>query len=138
MSSQSNNPPVYHITLLRHGESIGNAEGYHQGQAEFPLTEKGRLQAHALAKFWLKEGRVFDQAIASPQSRAKETAEIITSSLGVPLEFDEVWMERDNGIYAGLRHTEAMEKYPNPILSPATSPSGKKARANGNYTCVAV
>ncbi|MBC8504516.1 MAG: histidine phosphatase family protein [Anaerolineales bacterium] len=129
MSSQSNNPPVYHITLLRHGESIGNAEGYHQGQAEFPLTEKGRLQAHALAKFWLKEGRVFDQAIASPQSRAKETAEIITSSLGVPLEFDEVWMERDNGIYAGLRHTEAMEKYPQPDFIPSYEPIGEEGES---------
>lgn len=124
MSSTPSNSPVYHIILLRHGESIGNAEGYHQGQAEFPLTEKGRLQAHSLAKYWLKEGQVFDQAIASPQSRAKETAEIIATALVVPLEFDEVWMERDNGEYAGLHHTEAAEKYPQPDFIPNYEPIG--------------
>ncbi len=129
MSSPSNNLPVYHIALLRHGESVGNAEGYHQGQAEFPLTERGRLQAQALAEFWLKEGQEFDQAIASPQSRAKETAEIITTALGIPLDFDEVWMERDNGIYAGLLHTEAREKYPQPDFIPSYEPIGEEGES---------
>jgi len=31
----------YRKTLLRHGESVGNADGYHQGQSEFDLTIKG-------------------------------------------------------------------------------------------------
>ncbi len=115
---------MYYITLLRHGESIGNAEGYHQGQAEFALTEKGRQQAYALAKYWLGKGQVFDQAIASPQSRAKETAEIVTDALGTPLEFDDVWMERDNGIYAGLPHDEARAKFPQPDFIPSYEPIG--------------
>lgn len=119
MSIYENSNPIYDITLLRHGESTGNANHYHQGQAEFPLTDKGRQQAHALAKYWLEKGNSFDQAIASPQSRAKETAEIITTSLGTPLDFDDVWMERDNGIYAGLSHTEALEKYPPPDFIPS-------------------
>ena len=125
MSSPSNNPPVYHITLLRHGESVGNAEGYHQGQAEFPLTEKGTAQAQALAKHWLSKGVNFNQAIASPQERAKETALIVTNALIVPLDFDEIWMERDNGRYAGLRHSEAAQKYPQPDFIPSYEPIGE-------------
>ena len=30
--------PVYHITFLRHGESVGNLENRFQGHADFPLT----------------------------------------------------------------------------------------------------
>ncbi|MBM3145856.1 MAG: histidine phosphatase family protein [Chloroflexi bacterium] len=108
------NPPTYHITLLRHGESVGNAEGYHQGQAEFPLTDKGRRQARALADHWSARGVSFDQAIASPLSRARETAEIITAALNIPLSFDSIWMERNNGLLAGLPHSTAAERYPIP------------------------
>jgi 2,3-bisphosphoglycerate-dependent phosphoglycerate mutase len=118
MTATTNPSPIYDITLLRHGESVGNAEGYHQGQAEFPLTEKGCAQANALANVWLKEGIIFDQAISSPQSRARETAEIITAALKLPLEFDKLWMERDNGILAGLRFEEVRQKYPQPDFIP--------------------
>lgn len=47
--SQETASPIdnrYHLTLLRHAESLGNAEGYHQGQAEFPLTDHGISQAN--------------------------------------------------------------------------------------------
>jgi len=115
----SETPPAeYEITLLRHGESVGNAEGYHQGQSDFPLTARGRHQAQALAKRWAAENKIFDYVIASPQSRARQTAEIIAGTLKLEIEFDEVWMERDNGQYAGLRHEVAREKFPYPDFVP--------------------
>lgn len=106
--------PLYHITLLRHGESVGNAEGYHQGQSDFPLNERGRAQSQALAKRWQAEQVSFDLAISSPLIRARETAEILVAALKTPLEFDSLWMERDNGILSGLRHEDALQKYPRP------------------------
>ncbi len=118
-------PALFHITLLRHGESVGNANGYHQGQADFPLTERGRAQAQALASYWLSSGVTFDQIIASPQSRARETSEIIASALGVEVEFDPLWMERDNGILAGLPHEEARLKYPQPDFISLYEPIGQ-------------
>ena len=105
---------IFHITLLRHGESIGNALGYHQGQSEFPLTEKGQAQAKSLADRWLAEGVLFDYVIASPQPRGRQTAEIIADVLGLQVEFDPIWMERDNGVYAGLHMDEAKIRYPYP------------------------
>lgn len=71
----------------------------------------------------------FDQAIASPQSRAKETAEIITSTLNLPLTFDKIWMERDNGILAGLHFEEAREKHPQPDFIPSYEPVGKSGES---------
>ena len=42
--------------------------------------------------------------------RAKETAEIIASVLNVPLEFDEVWLERNIGEMEGLTNEEVQQK----------------------------
>ena len=105
---------IFVITLLRHGESIGNAESRWQGQAEFPLNEKGRAQAQALAARWKKEKVHFDHVISSPLSRAKETAEIVASALNLKVEFDPVWLERDNGQFSGLTAQEVKENFEQP------------------------
>lgn len=97
----------YLITLLRHGESVGNVENRFQGHADFPLTERGRAQAQALARRWSEEGVSFDQCIASPLLRARETAEIICQILRVSLEFSANWKELDNGLLAGMTDEEA-------------------------------
>jgi broad specificity phosphatase PhoE len=107
-------PPRYSITLLRHGESVGNAEGKHQGQSDFPLTEIGLAQARSLAHHWSNEKRIFDLLISSPLSRASVTANILAEALHIPLELNPLWMERNNGRLAGLRPEEAFEAYPRP------------------------
>jgi 2,3-bisphosphoglycerate-dependent phosphoglycerate mutase len=114
MVNQSQIPTLYHITLLRHGESQGNYEGRHQGQADFPLTERGREQAKALLRRWKSESVRFDLVISSPLMRARETAEIIANGMNIPLEFDPLWMERDNGLMAGLLPEEARQTVPQP------------------------
>ena len=115
----------YQVILLRHGESVGNAEGYHQGQAQFPLTEKGKAQASALSEWWFENNIHFDHIISSPQTRAKETAEIIAKKLGCEIRYDPIWMERDNGLLAGMRHDEAVIKYPQPEVLNLYNPVGE-------------
>ncbi len=104
----------YYFTFLRHGESVGNAEGLHQGQSDFPLTLKGQEQASALAERWVTARVCFDLIISSPLPRARQTAEIIAEALDVPLEFDPIWMERSNGRLAGMRPEEAAQLFPRP------------------------
>jgi broad specificity phosphatase PhoE len=106
--------PFYTFVFLRHGESIGNAEGKHQGQADFELTDLGRQQASALAARWQAEKVHFDGAVSSPLMRARETAEIVCGFLKIPLEFNALWMERDNGLLAGLHPDEASIRVPRP------------------------
>jgi 2,3-bisphosphoglycerate-dependent phosphoglycerate mutase len=111
----------YHITFLRHGESVGNAEDRFQGHADFPLTRKGRAQARALAERWQAEAMTFDQCIASPLLRACQTAEIISKVLKIPLELDPDWMEINNGLLAGLTPDEAAQVSPRPdFITPYT------------------
>jgi broad specificity phosphatase PhoE len=103
---------VFDIVFLRHGESVGNFERRWQGQADFPLTDMGREQAQALGKRWLAESKSFDHVFASPQKRAKETADIIASMLELPVETDEIWMERNIGQAAGLTGEEVNQRFP--------------------------
>lgn len=109
-----NRPKNFYITLLRHGESVGNAESRWQGQKDFPLTERGRAQAEALADRWKKEKKKFDFVISSPLSRARETAEIVAAKLGLLVEFDPLWMERHNGAFAGLTAHEVRTNFEHP------------------------
>ncbi len=108
--------PSEHISIifLRHGESIGNAEKRHQGQADFPLTEQGIQQVEQLAATWKGQGLDFTRAIASPLARAKQTAKILSRALEFQISYDEDWMERDNGKLAGLLHERALEVLPPP------------------------
>jgi 2,3-bisphosphoglycerate-dependent phosphoglycerate mutase len=111
--------------LLRHGESVGNAEGYYQGHAEFELTETGRAQVRALAEHWLAKDIQFDAIISSPLARARQSAEIIVDILPAPLEFDPIWMELNNGVLAGLKHEVASEIYPRPDFRNPYTPVGQ-------------
>ena len=106
-------PEIFDIIFLRHGESVGNAQSRWQGQADFPLTDKGREQAQALADRWLVEGKKFKRIFASPLERARETAEIIANTLSVPFETDPIWTERNIGQVAGMTGEEVRRHFPN-------------------------
>jgi 2,3-bisphosphoglycerate-dependent phosphoglycerate mutase len=113
--------PLYQVTFLRHGESVGNAEDRFQGHADFPLNGKGRAQARSLAERWQQEGVTFDTCIASPLLRACQTAEIICGALAIPLEIDPDWMEINNGLVSGLTPAEAELVAPRPdFMTPYT------------------
>lgn len=116
--------PVFQFTFLRHGESVGNAEARWQGQSDYPLTDKGRAQAQALAERWRSEGVKFDLAVASPLGRARETAEIVAAALNVKLELDPIWMERDIGEMEGLTAEEVRQKPHPPYVTPYDSIGG--------------
>ena len=105
---------IFYFTILRHGESQGNYEGRHQGQADFPLTDLGRKQTSALVERWKTEQKEFNLIISSPLARARETAEIISSEFGFQMELDPLWMERNNGLMAGLSPEEVREMLPQP------------------------
>jgi broad specificity phosphatase PhoE len=117
--------PVYHFCFLRHGESIGNAEARWQGQSDYALTEKGRLQAQALAKRWRAEGVKFDLILSSPLVRARETAEIVAAAVGAGVELDPILMERHIGEMEGLTADEVRKRPQPPYVTPYDSIGGE-------------
>jgi len=94
-------PDSFHITFVRHAESEGNANGLWQGQLESPLSEEGRVQVRALAEHLTRKGARFDHILASPLSRAQDTAAALAEKMNLPIETDPIWLERDNGRWAG-------------------------------------
>ena len=116
--------PIYYFIFLRHGESVGNAQSRWQGQSDYPLTEKGRAQARALAKRWKSEDVKFDLAITSPLARAQETASIIAKALNVKVESDEIWLERDIGEMEGMTADEVRKIPQPPFTTPYDSVGG--------------
>jgi probable phosphoglycerate mutase len=107
--------PIFHITFVRHGESTGNAENRLQGLSDYPLSDTGRAQTRALAERWQIEGITFDSVIASPLSRASETAQILATRLKISLlEYDQLWVERDMGKRSGMTMTEIRAQFHEP------------------------
>jgi broad specificity phosphatase PhoE len=102
----------YQFTLLRHGESEGNAEQIFQGQSDYPLNSVGRSQAKALSNYWAENRVRFEKIITSPLLRAYETAEIIGKDLGLPVEGNALLKEVNNGKLAGLSIQKINELYP--------------------------
>jgi broad specificity phosphatase PhoE len=83
------------LVLVRHGQTDANARGLLLGRADPPLSEHGRRQAAALARFVPADARV----VASPLARTRETA----AAFGRPVAIDERWIELDYGTYDGQR-----------------------------------
>ena len=103
---------MFTITLLRQGESAGNANGQIQGQSDMPLTEKGYEQIHSIAQSWQASGKHFDLIISSPLLRARATAETIAEALQIPIEYDPMLVERSFGTIEGKVYAEIIQEIP--------------------------
>jgi broad specificity phosphatase PhoE len=80
-----------HIYFVRHGESNSNVDGLHRGP-HATLTERGHEQAAALAERIERIG--VDALVSSSYLRTLETAEHISTRLGLPVEQSELFVER--------------------------------------------
>jgi len=97
------------LLLVRHGESVWNADGRWQGQADPPLSERGRHQA-ALAAAAI--GTV-DAIITSDLERAADTGAIIARIVGIePVLVEPRLRERDAGSLSGLTRPEIHSAFP--------------------------
>lgn len=98
------------IFLLRHGETTWNVEGRYQGQEDTPLSEKGIAQGKAAAKA-LKDIPL-DRIIASPLSRAVDTANFTAALHHMPVITDERLTEISHGRWEGVYADAIKKTYP--------------------------
>ena len=110
-------PKIY---LLRHGQTVWNAEGRYQGQLNSPLTLKGKEQAKANGEKLVKHLKGRDEFVfySSPLGRALSTAKIIADIIGFnkdKIVFDDRIQEINYGIFEGkTKHycqTELKEQF---------------------------
>ncbi|MEM7545831.1 MAG: histidine phosphatase family protein [Pseudomonadota bacterium] len=95
--------------FLRHGETAWNAEARTQGQLDAPLNERGRAQALAAAE--ILKGQQIARIIASPLSRASDTARLAAEATGASLSFDDGLMEFHAGDWQGQPRGELIREY---------------------------
>ena len=84
------------VYLVRHGETVWNAERRIQGQSDSPLTEKGEQQAHQVGERVKKLG--ITHVIASDLGRTRRTAEIIADACGCVVTLDPRLRELNMGV----------------------------------------
>jgi probable phosphoglycerate mutase len=86
------------LIILRHGETEWSRTGRHTGRTDVPLTAHGDEQARALRPLMVRLGAV--QAVTSPATRARRTAELIGLDCA-RTEIDPDLWEWDYGGYEG-------------------------------------
>ena len=92
------------LLLVRHGETDWNADGRLQGQTDRRLSEFGRAQARRLADELAAQE--LEAIYSSDLARARETAEIVGTRVGLPVTLDPDLREKDWGTWEGLTAVE--------------------------------
>jgi len=98
------------VLLVRHGETPYNAEGRFRGRADPPLTERGRLQAAAVARALAR--LPVGMLVSSPRLRARQTAEPLAEALGRKVVVDDRLDDIDYGEWTGLSRDEVGARWP--------------------------
>ena len=98
------------LVVIRHGQTMWNAQGRQQGHLDSDLTPLGRRQAEAIADRFA--GQTFDALYSSDLGRALRTAEYVAKKTHLKIITDQRLRERNLGIFQGLTMAEVKEKYP--------------------------
>lgn len=87
------------LYLVRHGETVDNANQIMQGQTQGELNENGIRQAREVRETW--KDRQIDVVIASDLKRSIDTARIIAEPHGLEVITTPLLRERDWGDFTG-------------------------------------
>lgn len=87
------------LYLVRHGETVDNANQIMQGQTQGELNESGIRQAQLLSDDW--KGKPLDAVIASDLKRSVDTARIIAAPHQLEVQTTPLLRERDWGDFTG-------------------------------------
>jgi probable phosphoglycerate mutase len=85
--------------FLRHGETDWNARNLSQGNVDIPLNDAGIAQAQAACL--LLKHRGIASIVASPLSRARDTAQVVADALGLKVALDDGLREVSFGVQEG-------------------------------------
>ena len=98
------------VYLVRHGEITQFSPRRFVGQTDLPLTDLGRGQMEAVARFLT--GRGVTRLVSSPLSRCVQSAEIIGTALGLAAESVADLREIALGDWEGLTVDHVRERFP--------------------------
>jgi probable phosphoglycerate mutase len=97
------------LFLIRHGETVWNAESRFQGHQDSPLTPLGMAQAEAAARH-LRDAAI-RALYSSDLPRTLQTAQPIAVATGLPIIAEPALCERSLGIFEGFTRVEVEARY---------------------------
>ncbi len=100
------------VILIRHGETALTPLKKFSGDGPLnpELTEQGLAQAELVAKAVAELNP--EVIVASPLNRTKQTAAAISRATGLPVNYEDAWIECSFGIWDGMSIDEVKEMYP--------------------------
>lgn len=98
------------IYLVRHGQVEGHEQKRYNGQADVPLTQRGRAQSMRVCA-WLR-GIALDAVYSSDLERSRHCAELIAAAHHLPAIRERSLRELDVGAWEGRTWAELKETYP--------------------------
>ncbi|MGO9384946.1 MAG: bifunctional RNase H/acid phosphatase [Mycobacterium sp.] len=99
------------LLLLRHGQTELSAQRRYSGRGNPALTDVGRQQARAAARYLAQRGGIA-AVFSSPLQRAYDTAATAAKALGLDVTVDDDLIETDFGAWEGLTFNEAAQHDP--------------------------
>ena len=99
------------LLIIRHGESEADLLNIHEGRADYKLTSHGHDQAEAMAAY-VKAHYKVSKIYSSTLTRAKQTAQHLSTAVSCPVILEPLLMEFNNGLIAGMNKQDAAKKYP--------------------------
>ncbi|KKQ92366.1 MAG: Phosphoglycerate mutase [Candidatus Woesebacteria bacterium GW2011_GWA2_40_7] len=111
--------------LVRHGESVANTKGIYQGQTfNTPLSDMGKLQAKALAKYF--GGVEIRKILASPLLRTKQTAQEVADLKNIEVIDTLDVIETNHSEWEGVNKKIIEEKWPDVYKTWMETPADAK------------
>ena len=127
------------LLLLRHGQTELSVQRRYSGRGNPALTEVGRRQADAAARYLAQRGGI-SAVISSPLQRAYDTAASAAKALGLDVTVDDDLIETDFGAWEGLTFAEAAERDPNCTVAGCATPvppaGRRKLRCGAQTGCL--
>ena len=124
------------LWLIRHPEPEAGAEGLCYGSLDWNLSERGLLQARAIAGALRKE--LLAAIYTSPRRRCTQAAEILAAGYTCPVETLEPLRELDFGEFEGRRYEEIEESHPALYRQWMESPTGVQFPGGESFAAMRV
>lgn len=86
------------LYVVRHGETLENANNCLVGRLNSSLTEEGINQAKKVSEYF--KDKNIDLIVSSPLDRCKQTSEIISNE-NIPIIYSDSLLGRDHGEFTG-------------------------------------
>ncbi|MBP3315646.1 MAG: histidine phosphatase family protein [Clostridia bacterium] len=99
------------IIMIRHGQSIANAQSRFAGHSDFDLTELGHKQAELAAEYLYNSGQQVDKIYSSDLLRAHNTAVPFAKKYGLPINDTKDLREIFAGSWEAMTVDEIYEQY---------------------------